>query len=99
MTDAGTAKEVGKHGDMAASEVEGETVDPNPKKGLVLTAKTESGHVLEIRVDQDRPKSFRVEYFPSYLCSGCLDSHSCFYCLLNLLKVHKTHCSHWFLLA
>ncbi|GFG40003.1 hypothetical protein Cfor_12976 [Coptotermes formosanus] len=61
ITDAGTAKEVGKHGDMAASEVEGETVDPNPKKGLVLTAKTESGHVLEIRVDQDRPKSFRNE--------------------------------------
>lgn len=64
MTDAETAKEAGKHGGVTAGEEE-ETVDPNPNKGVVLTAKTESGHVLEIRVDQDRPKSFRVEYFPN----------------------------------
>lgn len=65
VTDAETAKEAGKHGGVTAGEVEEETVDPNPNKGVVLTAKTESGHVLEIRVDQDRPKSFRVEYFPN----------------------------------
>jgi len=64
VADAETAKEAGNHGGMTAGEVEEETVDPNPNKGVVLTAKTESGHVLEIRVDQDRPKSFRVEYFP-----------------------------------
>jgi hypothetical protein len=64
VTDAETAKEAGKHGGVTSGEVEEETVDPNPNKGVVLTAKTESGHVLEIRVDQDRPKSFRVEYFP-----------------------------------
>ena len=65
VTDAETAKEAGKHGGVTAGEVEEETVDPNPNKGVVLTAKTKTGHVLEIRVDQDRPKSFRVEYFPN----------------------------------
>lgn len=64
VADAEAAREAGKHGVMTAGEDEDETVDPNPNKGVVLTAKTESGHVLEIRVDQDRPKSFRVEYFP-----------------------------------
>lgn len=64
VTDAETAKEAGRHGAVTAGE-DGEFVDPNPYKGVVLTAKTESGHVLEIRVDQDRPKSFRVEYFPN----------------------------------
>lgn len=61
ITDAEAAREAGKHGVMTAGEDEDETVDPNPNKGVVLTAKTESGHVLEIRVDQDRPKSFRNE--------------------------------------
>jgi hypothetical protein len=83
VTDAETAKEAGKHGDTAAGGVEGETVDPKPRKELVLKAVTESGHVLEIRMDQDRPKSFRVEYFPNSLCPGYLDSRICVYCFCN----------------
>jgi hypothetical protein len=63
VTDAETVKEAGRHGDVTSGEDEEEIVDPNPNRGVVITAKTESGHLLEIKVDQDRPKSFRVEYF------------------------------------
>jgi hypothetical protein len=63
VTDAETAKEAGRHGDVMAGEDEEETVDPNPYKGVVITAQAEPGYLLEIKVDQDRPKSFRVEYF------------------------------------
>jgi hypothetical protein len=72
VTDGETTKEAGKDGDMAGDEAEGDIVDPSQNKAVVLTATTESGHVLEIRVDQDRPKSFRVQYFHIYMFPGCL---------------------------
>lgn len=58
--------EVNKDSEAADNEAEGENTNPNPYKGMVLTAKTLSGHVVEIKVDQDRPKSFKVQYIASY---------------------------------
>jgi hypothetical protein len=63
---AETVNEVNKDSEVAANEAEGENVNANPYKGMVLTAKTLSGHVVEIKVDQDRPKSFKVQYIASY---------------------------------
>jgi hypothetical protein len=59
---AGTeaAQEVKKDGEM-----EGENVNPSPYKGVVLMAKTVTGHVVEIKLDHDRPKSFKVQYISS----------------------------------
>jgi hypothetical protein len=65
MAGAESAQEVKKEGKMAADEVTGENVNPSPYKGEVLMAKTLSGYVVEIKVDQDRPKSFKVQYISS----------------------------------
>lgn len=94
MAGAETVKEVSKDSETAANEAEGENVNPSPYKGVVLMAKTLSGHVVEIKVDQDRPKSFKVQYIAS--CSICVQnvlfgnySHYLFsvYYFLKLLKV------------
>ncbi|XP_021936355.1 lens epithelium-derived growth factor isoform X2 [Zootermopsis nevadensis] len=61
FTGAEAAQGARKDGEVAADEVEGDNVNPNPYKGVVLIAKTLSGHVVEIKVDQDRPKSFKNE--------------------------------------
>jgi hypothetical protein len=96
VTGAETGKEVSKDSEVAANEAEGENMDPS-HIGVVLMAKTLSGHVVEIRLDQDRPKSFKVQYIASYgihvqnVWFGNY-SHSLFvyWLLLNLLKVNKT---------
>ncbi|PSN51470.1 hypothetical protein C0J52_00738 [Blattella germanica] len=44
---------------FAGTTLEEENARPSPINGLVLTAKTTSGHKVEIKVDQDRPKAFK----------------------------------------
>jgi hypothetical protein len=92
MAGAEAVKEVSKDIEMVANEAEGENMNPSPYKGVVLMAKTLSGHVVEIKVDQDRPKSFKVQYIAS--CSICVQnvqfanySHSLFICCLLLVEV------------
>jgi hypothetical protein len=65
---AGTeaALEGNKDGEIAADEEEGKNAYPNTNEGLVLLAKAPSGYVVEIRVDEGRPKSFKVQYIPIY---------------------------------
>jgi hypothetical protein len=92
MAGAETVKEASKDSEMAANEAEGENMIPNPYKGVGLMVKTLSGHVVEIKVDQDRPKSFKVQYVAS--CSICVKnvrfgnySHSLFVCCLIFIEV------------
>jgi hypothetical protein len=66
MAGAETVDEGNKDSEIAAKEAEGENMNPGPYKGVVLMAKTLSGHVVEIKVDQDRPKSFKVQYIARY---------------------------------
>ncbi|XP_069687792.1 PC4 and SFRS1-interacting protein-like [Periplaneta americana] len=55
------SEDANKDNDISKKEPEGENTIPNPYKGLVLTAKTLSGHLVEIKVDQDRPTTFKDE--------------------------------------
>jgi hypothetical protein len=98
MTGTERTQEVSNDGEMVADEVEEENVNPNPYKGVVLMAKTLSGHVVEIKVDQDRPKSFKVQFIPNYVCNKMLGLRIIHACYLFSL-VHKTlhYCLHRYL--
>jgi hypothetical protein len=62
VTGTEAALEGNEYGEFAADEGEGENAYSNSYKGLVLLAKARSGYAVEIRVDEDRPKFFKVQY-------------------------------------